>query len=144
MHELTHATANSPYALQGGGVDVMSRAELAHCRHWRSAFVGQRKDHRFYELVEDTIRQGFRLPLFCYQGQGWRGSGDSAVLHSRSGPSRRHEFQDTGNCPFGPARVAAVPEDANLDGRMCGRRRTPRWTPNIRTDPMLSSLPPPS
>jgi len=42
----------------------MSRAELVHCRHWQSAFAGQRKDHRFYELVEDTIRQGFDYRYF--------------------------------------------------------------------------------
>ncbi len=65
MHELTHATANSPYAAQGGRVDVMSRAELAHCRRWRSAFVGQRKDHRFYELVEDTVCQDFDYHYFA-------------------------------------------------------------------------------
>ena len=43
----------------------MSRAELADCRHWRNAFAGQRKDHRFYELVEDTIRQGFEYRYFA-------------------------------------------------------------------------------
>src|SRR5262249_52388013 len=41
------------------GVEVISRAELAHCRRWSGAFAGTRKHHRFYELVEDTIRQGF-------------------------------------------------------------------------------------
>jgi hypothetical protein len=65
MHELPPGLANSPDAAQGGKVDVMSRAELVHCRHWRSAFAGQRKDHRFYELVEDTIRQGFDYRYFA-------------------------------------------------------------------------------
>jgi len=64
MHEPADGTANSLYVAQRGRVDVMSRAELVHCRHWRSAFVGQRKDHRFYELVEDTIRQGFDYQYF--------------------------------------------------------------------------------
>ncbi len=45
----------------------MSRAELAHCRHWRNAFAGQRKDHRFYELVDDTIRQGFDYRYFAIE-----------------------------------------------------------------------------
>ena len=43
----------------------MSRVELTHCRHWESAFVGQRKDHRFYDLVEDTIRLGFDYQYFA-------------------------------------------------------------------------------
>jgi hypothetical protein len=50
---------------EGGRVDVLSRLDLTHCRHWQSAFVGQRKDHRFYELVEDTIRQGFGYQYFA-------------------------------------------------------------------------------
>lgn len=47
----------------------MSRAELAHCGHWRNAFVGGRKDHRFYELVEDTIQQGFDYRYFAIKGR---------------------------------------------------------------------------
>jgi Peptidogalycan biosysnthesis/recognition len=40
-------------------VEVVSRADLAESRHWTSAFAGKRKDHRYYELVEDTLAQGF-------------------------------------------------------------------------------------
>jgi hypothetical protein len=50
-------------------VAVMSRAELAHCRHWRTAFADGRKDHRFHELVEDTIRQGFDYRYFAIKDQ---------------------------------------------------------------------------
>jgi predicted N-acyltransferase len=49
----------------GGRVDIVSRADLAQCPHWRDAFAGARKDHRFYELVEDTIRQGFEYRYFA-------------------------------------------------------------------------------
>src|SRR3984957_9741260 len=65
MDEPVRATEDSRDALRGGRVVLMSRAELAHCRHWRNAFVGGRKDHRFYELVEDTIRQGFDYQYFA-------------------------------------------------------------------------------
>jgi hypothetical protein len=65
MQDVTHGVAKGPYTVQGGRVDVMSRVELMHCRHWHSAFVGQRKDNRFYELVEDTIRQGFDYQYFA-------------------------------------------------------------------------------
>lgn len=40
-------------------VEVVSRGALVHCRHWDSAFADTRKHHCYYELVEDTIRQGF-------------------------------------------------------------------------------------
>ena len=65
MREVARGTANDPYIAQGGRVDIMSRAQLTHCRHWQSAFVVQRKDHRFFELVEDTIRQGFDHQYFA-------------------------------------------------------------------------------
>jgi hypothetical protein len=65
MHDVAHGISQGLSSVQGGTVDVMSRAELTHCRHWQSAFVGQRKDHRFYELVEDTIRQGFDYQYFA-------------------------------------------------------------------------------
>ena len=34
-------------------ISVVSRAELAECIPWRSAFADQRKDHRYYEILED-------------------------------------------------------------------------------------------
>jgi len=45
-------------------VYVASRAELAQCSHWARAFADQRKDHRHFELVEDTIHQGFDYRYF--------------------------------------------------------------------------------
>jgi hypothetical protein len=48
-----------------GSVVILSRADLANCDHWRRAFSGERKDCRFYELVEDTIRQGFEYRYFA-------------------------------------------------------------------------------
>jgi len=53
-----------PGRLRTHRVEVVSRAELADCRHWGSAFSGTRKHHRYYELVEDTIRQGFDYRYF--------------------------------------------------------------------------------
>jgi hypothetical protein len=40
-------------------VHVISRHQLWHCRHWQSAFASQHKDHRYYEIVEDTIHPEF-------------------------------------------------------------------------------------
>ena len=49
---------------QACGVEVVSRKDLAYRRRWSSAFAGTRKHHRYYELVEDTIRQGFDYRYF--------------------------------------------------------------------------------
>jgi Acetyltransferase (GNAT) domain len=50
--------------MQQASVAVLSRAELAQCGHWPRAFADQRKDRRYYELVEDTIRQEFDYRYF--------------------------------------------------------------------------------
>src|SRR5262249_40630232 len=56
--------AVAPRRRRDGSLRVVSRAELAHCRRWSSAFAGHRKHHGYYELVEDTIRQGFDYRYF--------------------------------------------------------------------------------
>jgi hypothetical protein len=44
-------------------VEVVTRAGLPQVR-WANAFAGRRKDHRYYELVEDTLVQGFEHGYF--------------------------------------------------------------------------------
>lgn len=56
--------AVAPRRRSDGSLRVVSRAELARCRRWSSAFAGHRKHHGYYELVEDTIRQGFDYRYF--------------------------------------------------------------------------------
>jgi hypothetical protein len=46
-------------------VHVISRRQLRHCRHWQSAFASQHKDHRYYEIVEDTIHPEFEYLYFA-------------------------------------------------------------------------------
>lgn len=64
MNEAFQKTRQIPVAAPGGTVEVATRAELARCRHWTNAFSTQRKDNRYYELVEDTIRQDFDYRYF--------------------------------------------------------------------------------
>ena len=46
-------------AIPGGNVRIAARNEVAGLSRWRSAFAGERKDRRYYELVEDTLKDGF-------------------------------------------------------------------------------------
>jgi hypothetical protein len=46
-------------------VAPISRDELRACEAWQAAFAGQRKDHRYYEIVEDTIRDHFDYGYFA-------------------------------------------------------------------------------
>jgi hypothetical protein len=55
----------SDRAATSGSVEVMSRAEVMGCPRWASAFAGKHKDHRYYELVEDTIQPDFVFRYFA-------------------------------------------------------------------------------
>jgi len=46
-------------------VAVYTRCELKRCPHWTHAFATERKDHRYYELVEDTIHRDFDYRYFA-------------------------------------------------------------------------------
>jgi hypothetical protein len=59
-----HEVVGSRNAAASGSVDVWSRAELMGCRRWTNAFARERKDRRFYELVEDTIHPEFDYRYF--------------------------------------------------------------------------------
>jgi hypothetical protein len=50
---------------QDGHLAVLSRVELKHCRRWSYAFASERKDHRYYEIVEDTIQREFEFRYFA-------------------------------------------------------------------------------
>src|SRR6202521_2837057 len=55
MDDITGARWPDDAAVAGGSVEVCSPSELVRCGRWASAFASERKDRRFYELVEDTI-----------------------------------------------------------------------------------------
>jgi hypothetical protein len=46
-------------------VAVYTRFELMQCPHWTHAFANERKDRRYYELVEDTIHKDFDYRYFA-------------------------------------------------------------------------------
>jgi hypothetical protein len=48
---------NIPFA--NGIARVLSRADLEGCDAWPHAFAGKTKDHRFYEIVADTLDSKF-------------------------------------------------------------------------------------
>src|SRR5262245_530206 len=57
MLQQTHSGST---AHPGMTLRIASRDEISALPHWRSAFADERKDHRYYELIEDTLRDGFR------------------------------------------------------------------------------------
>jgi len=50
-------------------IEIMSRAELEHSPQWRHLYAHERKDRRYYEIVEDTIDQGFDYGYFVLKNE---------------------------------------------------------------------------
>jgi hypothetical protein len=46
-------------------ISVVSRAELSGCAPWTSTFADQRKDYRYYEILDDTLRGHFDHRYFA-------------------------------------------------------------------------------
>src|SRR4051794_1645153 len=69
-HHRTARKMNAPAATILGRAYVATRDELAQCDRWSRAFAAQRKDRRYYEIVEDTIRQGFDYRYFVVEDAG--------------------------------------------------------------------------
>ncbi len=46
-------------------VELYTRSDLSKCLCWSHAFVTQRKDHPYYELLEDTIHPEFNYGYFA-------------------------------------------------------------------------------
>jgi Acetyltransferase (GNAT) domain len=51
-------------------VELYRRRDLAQCSHWPRAFATERKDSRFYELLEDTIHPDFDYGYFAIKDGG--------------------------------------------------------------------------
>jgi predicted N-acyltransferase len=54
---------------QDGSVEVMSRDKVVRCTRWPIAFAHERKDHRYYEIVEDTIQPAFSFSYFVVRDE---------------------------------------------------------------------------
>src|SRR5438477_45598 len=50
-----------------GVAKVATLAELQSCEAWKRAFQNKCKDHRYYEIVEDTLQGGFQFRYLVLQ-----------------------------------------------------------------------------
>ena len=64
MNQLARNVRVASFSSEGATVDVLSAAETKRCRRWQRAFASERKDYRYYEIVEDTIQQDFDYRYF--------------------------------------------------------------------------------
>jgi hypothetical protein len=54
----------------GATVRIASREEVTRLPRWSRAFAGGGKDHRYYELVEDTLEHGFSYSYLVIESGG--------------------------------------------------------------------------
>lgn len=64
---MNHVSTPTRFATSDGSVYVATRQQLEQVPAWSRAFARQRKDRRFYEIVEDTIQQGFDYRYFVLE-----------------------------------------------------------------------------
>lgn len=57
-------------------LQVLSRDEVACCPRWQHAFANEHNDHRYYELLEDTLPEGLIYRYFAIEGE----SGDVRAI----------------------------------------------------------------
>jgi predicted N-acyltransferase len=50
-------------------VDIVARHYLRRCQHWQQAFASQHKDHRYYEIVADTLHPEFLYLFFTLRDE---------------------------------------------------------------------------
>src|SRR5579859_3932672 len=60
-------TPTMRFSTSDGVVRVVTRDQLISVEGWRNAFANQRKDKRYYEIVEDTIKQDFDYRYFVFE-----------------------------------------------------------------------------
>lgn len=53
-------------------ISVVSRVEFSGCAPWTSTFTDQRKDYRYYEILDDTLRGHFEHRYFAIVDSGGR------------------------------------------------------------------------
>ena len=57
-------TLMDAWSTYSGTVEICTRDGLSRSPRWSRAFAAERKDHRYYEIIEDTIRGEFDYGYF--------------------------------------------------------------------------------
>jgi len=70
MFQRRGRTSSVSSQIAGRTIRIASRDEIAKSSHWQNAFAHERKDHRCYELVEDTLKDGFTYGYFAIESDG--------------------------------------------------------------------------
>ena len=80
MRPLEKILPGEPIPIPGGSARAVSLAELRSIPEWEGAFHAQAKDHRFYEIVEETIACGFEHHYLLLQDRDGKVRGVQPVF----------------------------------------------------------------
>ena len=64
---MSDRNASTDILTDRGTVRVATRKQIEEIPAWRQAFAQTRKDWRYYQIVEDTIDQGFDYRYFVLE-----------------------------------------------------------------------------
>jgi hypothetical protein len=125
---------SAPRPALGKTIRIASRNEISGSEHWQTAFAHERKDRRFYELLEDTLTDDFKYGYFCVESDGAAGAiqpyfqVDQDLLAGMSGPATKLVAQVRKLWPrFMRARtlmVGCAAGEAHLDGDAASQSAT--------------------
>jgi hypothetical protein len=68
VHQRIDSASSTPPS--DSTVRIANRNDIASLPVWQNAFAGERKDHRYYELLEDTLPDGFKYGYFIVETGG--------------------------------------------------------------------------
>jgi len=68
VHQRIDSVSSTPPS--DSTVRIANRRDIASLPAWQKAFAGERKDHRYYELLEDTLPDGFKYGYFIVESGG--------------------------------------------------------------------------
>ena len=120
------ALASLPrFSTDHGVVYVATRPQVEAYEPWRSSFANQRKDWRYYQIVEDTILQGFDYRYFILEDAAGAVRAvqpffllDQDLLQGSGELARNLVAKVRATAPQGA-------DDADADGRLRRRRGPP-------------------
>jgi hypothetical protein len=70
MDQRTDSAGSISSADSHATIRIATRDEIAAAPHWRTAFSAERKDHRYYELIEDTLTGEFHYGYLAIEIDG--------------------------------------------------------------------------
>ena len=69
MNQIAGVREQGNVALSDASVEIAPRVKAIECERWAHAFSAEAKDHRYYELVEDTIHEEFVYRYFIVRDE---------------------------------------------------------------------------